>query len=67
MEHSKEASKLADLFIQEWISSYSDNGAIWATAAERLRKAKEAEAQQVIDEALKIARHRWDRMHDAGS
>ena len=67
MEHSQEAARLADLFIQEWISSYSDNGAIWATAAERLRKAKEAEAQQVIDEALQIARDRWELMHHAGS
>ena len=67
MEHSQEAARLADLFIQEWISSYSDNGAIWATAAEQLRKAKEAEAQQVIDEALQIARDRWELMHHAGT
>jgi hypothetical protein len=67
MEHSQEAARLADLFIQEWISAYSDNGAIWTKHAERLRKAKEAEAQQVIDEALQIARHRWELMHHAGS
>ena len=67
MGQRSEAEKLADLIIQEWISAYSDNGAIWATAAERLRKAKEVEAQQVIDEALKIARHRWELMHHAGS
>jgi 2-oxo-4-hydroxy-4-carboxy--5-ureidoimidazoline (OHCU) decarboxylase len=67
MGQRSEAEKLADLMVQEWISAYSDNGAIWATAAERLRKAKEAEAQQVIDEALKIARDRWELMHHAGS
>jgi hypothetical protein len=67
MEHSQEAARLADLFIQEWISAYSDNGAIWTTAADQLRKAKEAEAQQVIDEALQIARDRWELMHHAGS
>ena len=67
MEHSQEAARLADLFIQEWISSYSDNGAIWTKHAERLRKAKEAEAQHVIDEALEIARARWYRMHNVGS
>ena len=67
MGQRSEAEKLADLMVQEWISAYSDNGAIWATAAERLRKAKEAEAQQVIDEALQIARDRWELMHHAGS
>ena len=67
MEHSQEAARLADLFIQEWISSYSDNGAIWNEAADRLRKAKEVEAQKVIDEALQIARDRWELMHHAGS
>ena len=67
MEHSQEAARLADLFIQEWISAYSDNGAIWTNAADELRKAREAEAQQVIDEALKIARDRWELMHHAGS
>lgn len=67
MEHSKEASRLADLFIQEWISAYSDNGAIWTKAAEQLRKAKEVEAQELIDEALQIARGRWELMHHAGS
>ena len=67
MEHSKEASELADLFIQEWISAYSDNGAIWTKAADRLRKAKAEEAQKVIDEALKIARDRWELMHHAGT
>ena len=67
MGQRSEAEKLADLIIQEWISAYSDNGAIWTKHAERLRKAKEAEAQQVIDEALQIARHRWELMHHAGS
>ena len=67
MEHSQEAARLADLFIQEWISAYSDNGAIWTNAADELRKAREAEAQQVIDEALKIARDRWELMHHAGT
>jgi hypothetical protein len=67
MGQRSEAEKLADLIIQEWISAYSDNGAIWATAADELRKAKEAEAQQVIDEALQIARDRWELMHHAGS
>ena len=67
MEQRSEAEKLADLMIEEWISAYSDNGAIWQTAWEQLRAAKLREAQAVIDEALKIARARWNGMHDAGS
>jgi hypothetical protein len=67
MGQRSEAEKLADLIVQEWISAYSDNGAIWTKAADELRKAKEAEAQQVIDEALNIARDRWELMHHAGS
>lgn len=67
MGQRSEAEKLADLIVQEWISAYSDNGAIWATAADELRKAKEAEARQVIDEALQIARDRWELMHHAGT
>lgn len=67
MGQRSEAEKLADLIVQEWISAYSDNGAIWAQAAEQLRKAKEAEAEQVIDEALQIARDRWELMRHAGS
>ena len=67
MEQRSEAEKLADLMVEEWIAAYSDNGAIWQTAYEQLKAAKLREAQAVIDEALEIARARWDRMHDAGS
>ena len=67
MEQRSEAEKLADLIVQEWISAYSDNGAIWQKAYDQLRAAKLREAQAVIDEAMEIARARWDRMHDAGS
>lgn len=67
MEQRSEAEKLADLVIQEWISAYSDNGAIWQKAFDELKAAKEREAQEVIDEAMKIAYDRWNRMHHAGS
>ena len=66
MERSK-AEKLADLVIQEWISAYSDDGSIWQKAFDELKRAKEQEAQAVIDEAMQIAYDRWNRMHDAGS
>ena len=67
MEQRSEAEKLADLIMQEWISAYSDNGAIWQKAFDELQAAKQREAQAVIDEALQIAYDRWNRMHDAGS
>ena len=67
MEQRSEAEKLADLVIQEWISAYSDNGAIWKKAFDELQAAKQREAQAVIDEALQIAYDRWNRMHNAGS
>ena len=66
MERSQ-AEKLADLVIQEWISAYSDDGSIWQKAFDELQRAKEQESQAVLDEAMEIARARWNRMHDAGS
>ena len=61
---SIQAHKLADLIMAEWISAFSDNGSIWADAERRLRKAKEQEAQQIIDEAQEIAQARWRKMHN---
>lgn len=58
-----EAHKLADLIIAEWISAYSDNGSIWSSADNELRKAKEVAGQAIIDEAVELARARWERMH----
>jgi len=60
---SIEAHKLADLIIAEWISAYSDNGSIWSSAENELRKAKEVAGQAIIDEAVELARARWERMH----
>jgi hypothetical protein len=67
MEQRSEAEKLADLIIEEWISAYSDNGAIWQKAYDRFQAAKQREAQAVIDEALQIAYDRWNRMHNVES
>jgi hypothetical protein len=60
---SIEAHKLADLIIAEWISAYSDNGSIWSSADRELRKAKEVAGQAIVDEAVELARARWERMH----
>ena len=60
---SIEAHKLADLIIAEWISAYSDNGSIWSSADNELRKAKEVAGQAIIDEAVELARARWEWMH----
>ena len=59
---SIQAHKLADLIIAEWISAYSDNGSIWSSADNELRKAKELAGQAIIDEAVELARARWERM-----
>jgi len=67
MEQRSEAEKLADLIIEEWISAYSDNGAIWQKAFDQLQAAKRRETERIIDEAMWIARARWDKMHSAGS
>ena len=60
---SIQAHKLADLIIAEWISAYSDNGSIWSSADNELRKAKEVAGQAIVDEAVELARARWERMH----
>ena len=60
---SIQAHKLADLIMAEWISAYSDNGSIWSSADRELEKAKEVAGQAIIDEAIELARARWDRMH----
>jgi hypothetical protein len=54
---------LADLIIAEWISAYSDNGAIWSSADNELRKAKEIAGDEIVDEAVGLARARWEKMH----
>ena len=60
---SIQAHKLADLIIAEWISAYSDNGSIWSSADNELRKAKELAGQEIVDEAVELARARWEKMH----
>jgi len=60
---SIQAHKLADLIIAEWISAYSDNGSIWSSADRELQKAKEVAGQAIVDEAVELARARWERMH----
>ena len=59
-----EAHKLADLIMQEWIASFSDNGSIWDSAVERTRKAKAQQTEAIIEEAIKIAQARWKKMNN---
>ena len=60
---SMAAQRLADKMIQEWISAYSDNGAIWSSADNELRKAKQLADQEIVDEAVGLAKARWEKMH----
>jgi len=60
------AHKIADLMIQEWISAYSDNSAIWDSDYEALRIAKQGVTDEVVREAYELANARWKKMfnHD---
>jgi histone H3/H4 len=60
---SIEAHKLADKIMAEWISAYSDNGAIWQTAYDELQAAKKRETEEIYNEAVEIAQRRWRVMH----
>jgi hypothetical protein len=57
------AHRLADKIMAEWISAYSDNGAIWQSAYDELQHAKQREAEEIYQEALGIARSRWEKMY----
>jgi hypothetical protein len=57
------AHKIADLMIQEWISAYSDNGAIWERDYNALQVLKQEAGEDVVAEAYELAKARWDRMH----
>jgi hypothetical protein len=60
------AHKLADLMIQEWISAYSDNGAIWDRDYEALQVLKQEATDEDVAEAYRLAKARWKKMfnHD---
>jgi hypothetical protein len=58
------AHKLADKIMAEWISAYSDNGAIWQTAYDELQRAKANEAEAIYREAVEIAQKRWRVIHN---
>jgi hypothetical protein len=60
---SIEAHKIADLMMQEWLSSYSDNGAIWDRDYQRLQTAKGRVSEEIVAEAYEIAKARWKKMH----
>jgi len=61
---SIEAHRLADKIMAEWISAYSDNGAIWQTAYDELQAAKKRETEEIYNEAVEIAQRRWRVMHN---
>jgi hypothetical protein len=60
---SMAAHKIADLMIQEWISAYSDNAAIWDRDYNALQVLKQEAGEDVVAEAYQLAKARWDRMH----
>jgi hypothetical protein len=60
------AHKIADLMIQEWISAYSDNGAIWDRDYAALQVLKQEATDEDVAEAYQLAKARWKKMfnHD---
>jgi hypothetical protein len=58
------AHKMADLIIQTWLDSQSDNGWIWKKSNEALEVAKAENSEELLAEAVAIARARWNKMHN---
>ena len=58
------AHKLADLMMQEWLSAYSDNGAIWDRDYQALQIAKQDVTEEIVQEAYQLANARWKKMHN---
>jgi hypothetical protein len=61
---SMAAHKIADLMMQEWLSSYSDAGYLWQRDYDALKIGKQDVSQDVIDEAYQLASARWRKMHN---
>ena len=51
--------ELVALIVDEWSASYSDNGAIWKKAFDKLLIAKESADPQILHEAFIKAREVW--------
>lgn len=60
---SIEAHKIADLMMQEWLSSYSDSGWVWEKDYNALQVAKNAVSEEIVAEAYEIAKARWAKIH----
>lgn len=50
---------LADLVKNEWEASYSDNGAIWKQAYDKLIVARELVTAEELHQAIELARSEW--------
>jgi len=55
-----EAFRLAKIILREWEDAYSDNGDIWQRSHDALEQAKKANSPELMDQAYRIARERWD-------
>jgi hypothetical protein len=56
---SMSAYKIADLIMEHWLDSYSDNGALWERSRKTLEVVRESVTPELWDEALRIAHNRW--------
>ena len=56
-----EAHRLSTFITEEWLASQSDSGAFWDGARKALIAESAKHPPEVIVEAQRIARERWDR------
>lgn len=56
---SMDAYRIAELILEHWSDAYSDNGAVWQRSKKALDLVHENVSDELWDEALVIAHHRW--------
>ena len=61
------AHKMADLMIQTWLDSQSDNGWIWKKSNEALEIAKAENSDEILEQAFQIATARWKKMNNVAT
>lgn len=54
-----DAYKIADLIVEHWLDSYSDNGAIWERSRKALDIVQRNVPEDLWDKAVVIAQNRW--------
>ncbi len=53
------AYKIAEMIVEHWSDAYSDNGKIWERSRKALDLIHENVSEELWEQALVIAHHRW--------